>query len=336
MSPYHARKGQKGAQHEMKSESLYIGIDVAKERLDVSVRPGEEQWSVANEEEGIGDLVRRLEETGPALVVLEATGGLELPLTAALAASELPVVVVNPRQVRDFARATGQLAKTDRLDARVLARFGEAVKPSPRPLPDAQTQALAALLTRRRQLVAMVTAEKNRLHTASRPVRRQIERHIAWLEKNVTKSDADLGDSLRESPLWREKDNLLRSVPGVGQVLSLTLLAELPELGTLDRRRIASLVGVAPLNRDSGTLRGKRTVWGGRARVRAALYMGTLVATRHNPVIEAFYQRLCAAGKPKKLALTACMRKLLSILNSMLKHRTQWGPPHMPTTALLV
>jgi|TARA_B100001971_G_scaffold186341_1_gene186240 transposase len=328
--------GQKGAWHEMKSEDRYVGIDVSKERLDVAIRPGEEQWSADNEEEGIGGLVSRLQETRPALVVLEATGGLEVALTAALASAQLPVVVVNPRQVRDFARATGQLAKTDRLDASVIARFGEALKPSPRPLPDAQSQALAALLTRRRQVVTMLTSEKNRLHTASRPVRRQIQQHIAWLEKSLTKLDADLGDSLRESPLWRESDNLLRSVPGVGHVLSVTLLAELPELGTLDRRQIASLVGVAPLNRDSGTMRGKRTVWGGRARVRAALYMGTLVATRYNPVIKAFYQRLCAAGKPKKLALTACMRKLLSILNSMLKHGTQWGPPQMQTTALLI
>ena len=275
----------------------------------------------------------RLRETGPALVVLEASGGLEIPLTAALASAGLPVVVINPRQVRDFARATGQLAKTDRLDASVIAHFGEAVKPSPRPLPDAQSQALSALLTRRRQVVGMITSEENRLHTASRPMRRQIQRHLAWLEKSLTTLDADLGDSLRESPLWREKDNLLRSVPGVGPVLSVTLLAELPELGTLDRRQIASLVGVAPLNRDSGTLRGKRTVWGGRARLRATLYMGTLVATRYNPDIKTFYQRLCAAGKPKKLALTACMRKLLSILNSMLKHGTQWGTQPMRTTA---
>ena len=278
----------------------------------------------------------RLRETGPALVVLEASGGLEIPLTAALASAGLPVVVINPRQVRDFARATGQLAKTDRLDASVIAHFGEAVKPSPRPLPDAQSQALSALLTRRRQVVGMITSEENRLHTASRPMRRQIQRHLAWLEKSLTTLDADLGDSLRESPLWREKDNLLRSVPGVGPVLSVTLLAELPELGTLDRTQIASLVGVAPLNRDSGTLRGKRTVWGGRARLRATLYMGTLVATRYNPDIKTFYQRLCAAGKPKKLALTACMRKLLSILNSMLKHGTQWGTQPMRTTALPV
>ncbi len=320
----------------MKSEDRYVGIDVAKSRLDIAVRPDEEQWSVPNEEEGIDTLVSRLKELEPALVVLEATGGLELAVTAALAACELPVVVVNPRQVRDFARAAGQLAKTDRLDARALAFFGEAVQPTPRPLPDAQTQALAALLTRRRQVVAMITAEKNRLHAARPSVHKEIRRHILWLQKSLAKLDSDLGDALRLSPVWREKDDLLQSVPGVGPTLSVTLLAELPELGTLDRRQIASLVGVAPLNRDSGLLRGKRTVWGGRARVRAALYMGTLVATRFNPVIKAFYQRLCAAGKAKKLALTACMRKMLVILNSILRHRVKWGPPHMQPTALLV
>ena len=320
----------------MKSEDRYVGIDVAKSRLDIAVRPDEEQWSVPNEEEGIDTLVSRLKELEPALVVLEATGGLELAVTAALAACELPVVVVNPRQVRDFARAAGQLAKTDRLDARALAFFGEAVQPTPRPLPDAQTQALAALLTRRRQVVAMVTAEKNRLHAARPSVHKEIRRHILWLQKSLAKLDSDLGDALRLSPVWREKDDLLQSVPGVGPTLSVTLLAELPELGTLDRRLIASLVGVAPLNRDSGFLRGKRTVWGGRARVRAALYMGTLAATRFNPVIKAFYQRLCATGKAKKLALTACMRKMLVILNSILRRRVKWGPPHMQPTALLV
>ncbi len=320
----------------MKSEDRYVGIDVAKSRLDIAVRPDEEQWSVPNEEEGIDTLVSRLKELEPALVVLEATGGLELAVTAALAACELPVVVVNPRQVRDFARAAGQLAKTDRLDALILARFGEAVQPTPRPLPDAETQALAALLTRRRQVVAMITAEKNRLHAARPSVRKEIRRHILWLQKSLAKLDSDLGDALRLSPVWREKDDLLQSVPGVGPTLSVTLLAELPELGTLDRRQIASLVGVAPLNRDSGLLRGKRTVWGGRAKLRAALYMGTLVATRFNPVIKAFYQRLCAAGKAKKLALTACMRKMLVILNSILRRRVKWGPPHMQPTARLV
>lgn len=318
------------------SEGRYVGIDVAKRQLDVAVQPGEEHWSVANEQEGIGTLVRRLEGLGPALVVLEATGGLELPVTAALAAAELPVVVVNPRQVRDFARASGQLAKTDRLDARIVARFGEVMHPEPRSLPSAEAQALAAKVSRRRQVVAMMTAEKNRLHTARAPVRQEILEHIAWLRKSLKRLDTDLGDTLRRSPLWRERNNVLRSVSGVGPVLSLTLLVGLPELGTVGRRQISSLVGVAPLNRDSGSFRGRRTVWGGRARVRAALYMGTLAAIRHNPVIKAFYQRLCAAGKAKKVALTACMRKLLTILNSMLKHRTHWGPPHIQSTALLV
>ena len=320
----------------MNADRPYVGIDVAKAHLDIAVRPDGMQWSVVNDEEGFGTLVSQLQELGPALVVLEATGGLELAVTAALAAAELPVVVVNPRQVREFARATGRLAKTDRLDAQVIAHFGEAIKPMLRPLPDPETQALAEQLTRRRQVVAMLTAEKNRLHTARPPVRQEISKHIAWLQKSLKKVDTDLGDALRHSPLWREQDNLLQSVPGVGPVVSLTLLAELPELGTLDRWQIASLVGVAPLNRDSGTFRGHRTVWGGRPRVRAALYMGTLAATRFNPVIKAFYHRLLAAGKPTKVALSACMRKLLVILNIMVKRGTRWGPPHMQTTALLV
>ena len=320
----------------MNAERPYVGIDVAKKHLDIAVQPDDKQWSVTNDEEGIGALVSGLSEIGPALIVLEATGGLELAVTAALAAAELPVVVINPRQVRDFARATGRLAKTDRLDAQVIARFGEAVKPTPRPLPDAETQALATRLARRRQVVEMLTAENNRLHAALPPLRKEISKHISWLEKSLKRLDSDLGDALRQSPLWREQDDLLRSVPGVGPVLSLTLLAELPELGTLDRRQIASLVGVAPLNRDSGTFRGQRTVWGGRPRVRATLYVGTLAATRFNPVIKAFYQRLRNAGKAKKLALIACMRKLLTILNSMLKRRTHWSPPHIQTTALPV
>ena len=239
------------------------------------------------------------------------------------------MVVVNPRQVRDFAKATGKLAKTDSIDAQVLAHFGQAVRPTPRSLPDAQTQALEALLVRRRQVIAMLTAEENRLSRASTTVRQGIRAHITYLQGELRNLDNALGDSLRTSPLWRERDNLLKSVPGVGSVLSLTILAAMPELGTLGRRQAASLVGVAPLNRDSGALRGKRRVWGGRAQVRAALYMATLVATRFNPVNRAFYQRLCATGKPKKVALTACMRKLLTILNAMLKHRTPWGYPQI-------
>jgi transposase len=308
----------------MSHHSLYVGIDVSKATLDIAIRPIEQRWQVAHTEDGVHDLVLHLAGLHPYLVVLEATGGLETPLTGALAAAGLPVVAVNPRQVRDFAKATGKLAKTDAIDAHVLAHFAEAVRPTPRPLPDAQTQAIAALLARRRQIVAMLVMEKNRFRTASAPVRRRIQAHITWLEQELKDLDQDLGNTLRQSPLWREQEQLLRSVPGVGPVLSLTLLAQLPELGTLNRKQIAALVGVAPLNRDSGTLRGKRTVWGGRATVRAALYMGALVASRWNPVLRTFYQRLCAAGKPKKVALTACMRKMLTILNAMLKHRTPW------------
>lgn len=260
----------------------------------------------------------------PTLIVLEATGGLELPLTGALAATGLPVVVVNPRQVRDFAKATGRLAKTDALDAAILAQFAEAVRPALRPLPDAATQALSALLTRRRQLLEMRTAEQNRLGSARSPVHKGIRAHITWLDHRLADLDLDLGRTIRESPVWREQDDLLQSTPGVGPVLARTLLADLPELGTLNRKQVAALVGVAPLNRDSGTLRGRRTIWGGRAPVRAALYMSALAATRFNPVIRAFYQRLCATGKAKKVALTACMHKLLLILNAMVKHRIPW------------
>ena len=309
----------------MKPEATYVGIDIAKAQLDVAVWPTNDRWALPHHEAGSRQLVAQLQTLAPVLVVLEATGGLELPVVAALAAAALPVVVVNPRQVRDFARATGQLAKTDALDAAILAHFAAAVRPPVRPLRDADTQGLHALATRRHQVQTMLVAERNRLGTATAGVRPHIEAHIAWLEQALADLDQQLRQTLRQSPLWRAKDDLLRTVPGVGPQLSLTLLAHLPELGTLDRRQIAALVGVAPFNRDSGTLRGKRTVWGGRARVRATLYMGALVASRYNPVIRAFYQRLLAAGKPKKLALTACMRKLLVILNAMLKHGAPWS-----------
>jgi transposase len=269
-------------------------------------------------------VVERLATLHPALIVLEATGGMEIPLTSALATAGLPVVVVNPRQVRDFARASGLLAKTDALDAQVLAQFAEVMRPQPRLLPDPEARALAALLTRRRQLVEMLTAEKNRLLSASSSIRKSLRAHITWLERELQRTDTDLTTAIQQSPVWREKDELLRSVPGVGPVLTSTLLANLPELGTLTNKQIAALVGVAPLNRDSGTLRGRRTVWGGRAQVRAVLYMSAIVAARFNPVIRSFYQRLQRAGKAKKVALTACMRKLLTILNAMLKNRTSW------------
>jgi len=324
-SPYHARMGQKGVRLIVTAEQIYVGVDVSKKQLDIAVRPGDESWSVPNDQGGIGELVAKLKPLEPALVVLEATGGLEFPVAAELATAEIPVAVVNPRQVRDFARANGRLAKTDRLDAQTIAHFGVAVQPRPSRLPDAETQALEAQLARRRQVVSMIAAEKNRLGTAAGPVRRDIQRHITWLNKDLGKLDKDLGDIICQSPLWRMRDDLLRSAPGIGKVVSVTLLAELPELGTVNHKQIASLVGIAPLNRDSGTMRGRRTIWGGRGRVRAVLYMATLSAIRSNPVIKAFYERLCAAGKAKKTAITACMRKLLVILNSMIKHGTPWG-----------
>ena len=277
-----------------------------------------------NDADGVVTLVERLQTLHPTLIVLEATGGLERSATAALATAGLPVVVVHPRQARDFARATGQLAKTDALDARALAHFADVIRPTPRPLPDAQTQELRALLGRRQQLIGMRTAEQNRLAGTSGRLTKDIEAHIAWLNARIAIRDDDLETMLRASPLWRANDDLLQSVPGIGPVCARTLLLELPELGTLTRQQIAAVVGVAPLNGDSGTLRGRRIIWGGRAPVRTVLYMGTLVATRFNPQIKAFYQRLLAAGKIKKVALTACMHKLLTMLNAMLKHRTSW------------
>ena len=310
----------------MTQESVFAGIDVAKDRLDMALRPSGTVRTVAYDSAGISNLVSELQTLEPSAVVLESTGGLELSLAGALAAASLPVVVVNPRQVRDFAKATGRLAKTDVLDAHVLAHFAEAVRPEIRPLPDSDTQELHSLTARRTQVVEMVVAEKNRLGRASRAVAPRIRAHIQWLEQELEDLDQGLQQTLRRSPVWREQDDLLRSVPGVGPQLSLTLLADLPELGKLGRRQIAALVGVAPMNRDSGTMRGRRTVSGGRARIRAVLYMGALAASRYNPVIRSFYQRLLAAGKPKKLALTACMRKLLTILNGMVKNCQHWNP----------
>ncbi len=309
----------------MTNTPVFVGIDVSKAQLDVAMRP-EGRFAVVNDEQGRAQLRERLQAVAPTLVVLEATGGVELPLTSALVLVGLPVVVVNPRQVRDFAKATGQLAKTDAIDAHVLARFAEVIRPELRPLPDEQTQALAALVTRRQQLIEMLTAEKNRLMSARPTIRKNLRAHIVWLERALQQADTDLAEAIRQSPVWREKEALLRSVPGIGPVLTTTLLANLPELGTLTQKQIAALVGVAPLNRDSGTLRGRRTVWGGRARVRTALYMAAIVAARFNPVICAFNQRLLAAGKAKKVALVACMRKLLTIVNAMLKHQTPWNP----------
>lgn len=312
---------------------MLIGIDVAKAELVVAARPALERWMVANDERGVRTLVERLQREPPELIVLEATGGYELLCVAALSAAGLPVVIVNPRQVRDFAKATGQLAKTDRIDADILALFAERVRPAVRPLPDAEAQELDALLARRRQLLEMLQAERNRLGQVfgrgKRPVKKSLKSHITYLERELRITDTDLAALVRQSPAWRERDDLLQSVPGVGRVLSLTLLADLPELGRLSRRQIAKLVGVAPLSRDSGTLRGHRFVQGGRASVRAVLYMGALVATRRNRLIREFYLRLLAAGKAKKLALVACMRKLLTMLNTMVRTNTRWSAHHV-------
>lgn len=310
----------------MTTTPTYVGIDVSKNRLDIAMHPSGECQQVGNDERGIRYAVSRLRKVRPTLVVLEATGGLEQSVAAALALAGLPVAVVNPRQVRDFAKAVGKLAKTDTLDAKVLAHFAEAVRPEPRPLPDEQAQLLSAKLLRRRQIIAMITSEENRLSTAPKPIRRRIKVHLRWLKQELKRTNEELEQIVQESPIWREKAALLRSVPGVGPTLSVTLLAELPELEHLNRKKLAALVGVAPVNRDSGTLRGIRTIWGGRSGVRTVLYMATLCAVRFNSTIKTFYERLRAKGKPKKVALTACMRKLLTILGAMLRNRTPWQP----------
>jgi len=317
----------------METAAVFVGIDVAQARLDIAVRPSGEQWTSPHDEAGIAALVTRLQALGPTLVVLEATGGRELALAGALAAAQVPTAIVNPRQVRDFAKAIGQLAKTDALDAQVLARFAEVIRPEPRALPDAQAQELAAVLTRRRQVVAMLTAEQQRLSTTLPAVRPRVDTHVRWLRQELRALDAELQERIRTSPLWCEQAALLRTVPGVGPVLALTLLAHLPELGTLDRKPLAALVGLAPRPADSGTRRGRRVIWGGRAQVRATLYMSTLAAVQHNPVLRRFYEHLLATGKPKKLALVACMHKLLLILNAVLRHRTPWQPPASPAPA---
>jgi len=311
--------------------SLFVGIDVSKSALDVALRPQGAVWRCANDETGIAELVGRLQALAPHVIVLEATGGLERLVVAALALAGLPVAVVHPRQVRDFAKATGHLAKTDALDAAVLAHFAEAIRPDPRPLPDAASQALAALVERRRQVVGMLSAEKNRVQQALPAVRPKVAAHITWLEQALQELDRDLDQMLQASPLWREREQLLRSVPGVGPVVSLTLLAHLPELGQGSAKHVATLVGLAPLNRDSGAWRGTRAIWGGRAHVRAALYLAAVVGVRHNPVLRAFYEQLLARGKPKKVALTACMHKLLTILHAVLRTRTPWLPAPLAT-----
>jgi transposase len=309
------------------SDPVYVGLDVAKANVDVAVRPSGECWSVSNTDAGAAELVGRLRPLAPTLVVCEATGGFERTTIAALAAAGFPVVVANPRQVRDFARATGQLAKTDQLDAGILALFAERVRPTPRPLPDAAAQLLDAVLTRRRQLLEMLTAEKNRLGFAPKPLHRGIQAHIRWLERQLDDVTKELAELIEASPVWRAKDDVLQSVPGVGPIVSSTLLGELPELGTISHKQVAALAGIAPLARDSGTWRGRRMVWGGRASVRTALFMAVLSGRRWNPVLKVFYERLIAAGKPKKVALIACARKLLTILNAMIRHNAYWMSP---------
>ncbi|HPL63373.1 MAG TPA: IS110 family transposase [Syntrophales bacterium] len=308
----------------MSEKEQFVGIDISKDRLDLAVRPSGESKMFENNDHGISELIAFLKPLNPARIVVEATGKLELPVVRALSIKQLPVVVINPKHARDFAKATGTLAKTDKIDACILARFAETLKPELRPLKSEEAEKLEELVTRRRQLIEMLTAEKNRLNTARGWARKDIRGSIQSLEKRLAKIDKELDDTIKQSPLWREKSKILTSVPGVGSVMAMTLLSELPELGTLTGKRIASLVGVAPLNRDSGLFRGRRSIWGGRRSVRAALYMSALSATRFNPVIRAFYERLRAAGKKSKVALVACMRKLLVILNTMMKNNTSW------------
>lgn len=308
----------------MSKNNVHIGIDVSKDTLDVAIRPTGENFAVPRTEDAIFTMADRLAALNPARVLMEGTGGLEAPVVSILAARGLPVVVVNPRQVRDFAKATGRLAKTDRLDAEVLARFAEAIQPEIRPLPSNEARELEGLIRRRCQLVEFSTAEKNHLLTSSGIALETVKANINHFKEQISLVEAEIRKHLDNNDTWREKDILLRSVPGVGHVLSMTLLADLPELGTMGRKEIAALVGVAPLNRDSGTLRGIRSIWGGRANVRTVLYMATLIATRHNPVIREFYLRLKAVGKKSKVAIVACMRKLLTILNAMVRANQPW------------
>lgn len=310
----------------MSNGSVFVGIDVSKDTLDVAIKPEHLVFTVPNTEQGHRDLCKRIKPLTPMLVVVEATGGLELDVVIALHEKAIAVAICNPRHVRDFAKACGQLAKTDRIDAAVLCDFAEKIRPEARPLPCEQTRALDALITRRRQLVDMLSVEKNRLTSAAKAMKKDVKRHITFLEKAITQIDQDLRKMIKNSPIWRVNDDILQSVKGVGTTTATTLMAQLPELGQLNRKQIAALVGVAPLNRDSGHKKGKRTTWGGRACVRSVLYMSTLVATKHNPVIRDFYEHLLEKGKQKLVALTACMRKLLTILNAMIRDQCYWQP----------
>lgn len=307
--------------------AVFVGIDISKDRLDVHLRPSGEAFHVLRTGSGLDDLVGRLARLPVALIVLEATGGFETTVAAALAGAGLPLCVVNPRQIRDFARAMGRLAKTDALDAEAIALFGERIRPEARPVPEPDARRLAELVARRRQIVEMIGMEANRRRrTADKRLARKIDRHVAFLEKELLDTDRDIGTGIKGSPVWREKEELLKSVPGIGDVTARTLLAEMPELGCIDRRKLAALAGVAPVNRDSGTLRGHRTIAGGRTSVRNVLYMAALVAIRHNPVFKAFYERLTHRGSPKKLAIVAVIRKLLTVLNAIIRTGTPWRP----------
>ena len=310
----------------MEMPPVFVGIDVGKAQVDVARSDSDEVWTLGNDEEGLQELVGRLKTIAPELVVMEATGGFEFPAAAAIAAADIQVVIANPRHCRDFAKSTGQLAKTDTIDARGLALFAERVRPQIRDLPSEEARALEALVSRRRQVIEMITAEKNRLGFALKPVQTGIQKHIKWLERQLSDIDSDLDTTIRKSSIWAHKSDLLQTVPGVGPNLSRVLIAELPELGQLSHKQIAALVGVAPYSRDSGVFRGKRMIWGGRAPVRSALYLSVWSAARWNPVIRMFYQRLRAKGKPAKVAQVACMRKLLTILNAMVRDSRPWDP----------
>jgi len=315
---------QDRVQEDVMEEKVVIGVDVSKDSLEVAIGPHKDIITFANDQKGVDSLVKKLKRIDAQLTVFESTGGYELLATSCLAEAGLAVVIVNPRQVRNFAKATGILAKTDAIDARVIARFAEAVKPEVRQLKDRQTSELTALVTRRRQIIEMIVAERNRLRLANKRNKKDIEDHIRWLKKRLDKIETDIGKMIQSSPIWRCKDDILQSVPGIGPVTSASLICDLPELGVLSPKKIAMLAGLAPLNCDSGKYKGRRRIWGGRASVRSGLYMATMAAIRCNPAIKGFYQRLIAAGKCHKVAATACMRKLLIIVNAMLRDQTLW------------
>jgi transposase len=315
---------EKGIRRYM-GETTFVGIDVAKDSMEIAIHGDKGHWEYANNEEGLTNLKARMKRLSPQLIVLEATGGYEVTVAAELQDSGFPVAVMNPRRIREFAKSVGILAKTDILDARVIARYAATVQPPPRVLPQEEVKRLNAIMMRRRQVIAMLTAEKNRLHKADPAVKHRVQGHVAWLEQELEDINKELKQMVAENPEWQEKDAIIQSVPGVGPNLSITLLADFPELGQLNRKQIAALGGVAPFNRDSGTMRGKRTIWGGRDVVRTAIYMSVFVAIRFNPLLKAYFERLRAAGKPYKVAMVACMRKLLCILNAMLKNHTGWN-----------